>query len=174
MIKKVLTVFFVLVIMILPAYALDLSDYPDMFLDEARIVVGKGASTEDVIGAIDIAVSIQQVMGKDKRIQRAIYDTDVDDLTAQNTIVVGGPCINSMAAMLMKYPKNCLEGFEVGKAIIRLYEHENGKVAMVVAGTTGTDTRRASLVLSNYADYELAGKEQVTLNTQTFDILITN
>jgi len=61
----------------------------------------------------------------------------------------------------MSYPRNCLSGFEQGKGIIKLYEFQNGKIALLVAGTTALDTRRVTTVLSNYKDYQLTGKEMV-------------
>ena len=142
------------------ALALDLSDYPNMFTNNVRIIVGKAADAEDVLGAIDIAVTLQQKMGN-KRLESAILDTEVDNIEAENTIIVGGPCINSIAAKLMDYPSNCMAGFELGKGKIILYEFENGNYALLVAGTTALDTRRVTTVLSNYKDYEMTGNEMI-------------
>ena len=105
----------------------------------------------------------------------AVLDTEVADWTAQNVIVVGGPCVNRVAAALMglPYPSDeCAEGFEEGKAKIKLFEDEN--VALLVAGMTGDDTRRACTVLKNYADYaaDLVGTEVEMTATSDADISI--
>ena len=105
----------------------------------------------------------------------AVLDTEVADWTAQNVIVVGGPCVNRVAAALMglPYPSDeCAEGFEEGKAKIKLFEDEN--VALLVAGMTGDDTRRACTVLKNYADYaaDLVGTEVEMIATSEADISI--
>jgi len=102
-------------------------------------------------------------------------DTEVADWEAQNVIVVGGPCVNRVAAALMglPYPSDeCAEGFEEGKAKIKLFEDEN--VALLIAGMTGDDTRRACTVLKNYADYaaDLVGTEVEMTATSESDISI--
>ncbi|MCX6710192.1 MAG: S-layer protein [Candidatus Woesearchaeota archaeon] len=101
----------------------------------------------------------------------AVLDTEVADYTAQNVIVVGGPCVNSIAAALMKNPADCTTGFEQGKAILKLYE-SNGKVALLVAGYSAMDTRRASRVLADYSKYKLAGAEMEVTGTTMTDIAV--
>ena len=94
---------------------------------------------------------------------------EVTDVAAQNIITVGGPCANSVTAEVMytkqgkSVPDNCAEGFEEGEARIALYDVD-GKVAMVVAGYTGADTRRAGRVMASRAG-ELSGKEVVVQGT---------
>lgn len=102
----------------------------------------------------------------------AVLDTEVTDYTAQNLIVVGGPCANSVAATLMGNPADCAAGFEQGKAIIKLYE-QNGHVAILVAGYSGMDTRRASRVLAQYSKYALSGTEMVVVGTSLTDITVS-
>lgn len=83
---------------------------------------------------------------------------EVTDITAQNAIVIGGPCANAAAAELMGNPANCLTGFTAGKAMVKLYEHTNGNVAMLVAGYNAADTRRAARVVANYEDWQTTSK----------------
>jgi hypothetical protein len=83
---------------------------------------------------------------------------EVTNLNAQNAIVIGGPCANDAAAELMGNPANCAEGFSSGKAVLKLYEHANGKVALLVAGGDAMDTRRASRVVANYEQWQDSGK----------------
>jgi len=105
----------------------------------------------------------------------AVLDTEVADWEAQNVIVVGGPCVNRVAAALMglSYPSDaCADDFVEGKAKIKLFEDEN--VALLVAGYSGDDTRRACIVLKNYADYaaDLVGTEVEMTATTDADISI--
>ncbi len=99
---------------------------------------------------------------------------EITDLTAQNLIVVGGPCVNSVASKLMGSPAKCSDGFEPGKAIIKLFNNGD-KVAMLVAGYSGDDTRRATTVLAKYDQYasQLTGTEVSVGGTSLSDITIS-
>ena len=79
-------------------------------------------------------------------------------ITGKNVIVVGGPCVNTAAATLLGSPVPCTTGFEDGKAMIRLFDNGGGKVALLVAGYSALDTRRAARVLGQYDTYKTAGK----------------
>ena len=72
-------------------------------------------------------------------------------------IVVGGPCVNTVAAELMGNPSDCAEGFTPGVANVKLFENGDS-VAMLVAGYSGTDTRLAGRVMAHRWD-ELSGEE---------------
>ncbi len=95
-------------------------------------------------------------------------DSEVADVKAQNLVVVGGPCVNTAAAELLGNPTDCTEGFTPGKARVKLFEHANGNVAMLVAGYSGADTRLAGKVVANRAS-ELSGKELVVEGTTYAD-----
>lgn len=82
--------------------------------------------------------------------------SEVSDLWGQHSIVVGGPCANSAAAELLGNPADCTKGFEPGVGFVRLFS-DNGKYAMLVAGYSAADTRRATTVVANYKDYALSG-----------------
>jgi len=98
--------------------------------------------------------------------------SEISSATAQNLVVVGGPCANSVASQLKGNPANCAEGFEEGKAILELVE--NGEyVAILVAGYSADDTRRATSVLANYDDYALSGTEMVVTGTSLTDITVS-
>ncbi len=86
-------------------------------------------------------------------------DSEVASVSAQNLIVVGGPCVNTVAAELLGSPAVCTEGFMPGKARIKLFEN-SGKTAMLVAGYSGADTRLAGKVIAHRAS-ELSGMEAV-------------
>jgi hypothetical protein len=93
-------------------------------------------------------------------------DSEVADVKAQNSIVVGGPCVNEAAADLMGNPADCTAGFEAGKAVVKLFT--NGQnVAMLVAGYSGEDTRAASRVVANYEDYANFEGTELVVTTAT-------
>ena len=98
-------------------------------------------------------------------------DSEVADAKGQNLIVVGGPCVNSVAADLMDKPSDCTEGFTPGKARVRLFEHANGNMAMLVAGYSGKDTRLAGKVLAHRWD-ELSGTDASVEGTTYSDAKI--
>ena len=85
-------------------------------------------------------------------------DSEVASATAQNLVVVGGPCVNTVAAELLGNPADCTTGFAPGKARVKLWEHANGNVAMLVAGYSGADTRLAGKVVAHRWK-ELSGSE---------------
>ncbi|MDP6586733.1 MAG: hypothetical protein QF535_18905, partial [Anaerolineales bacterium] len=74
--------------------------------------------------------------------------SEVADVKSQNAIVVGGPCVNTAAATLLGNPSDCTAGFSEGKATVKLMEHTNGNVAMLIAGYSALDTRRAARVVA--------------------------
>ena len=86
--------------------------------------------------------------------------SEIADVQAQNLIVVGGPCVNRVAAQLLGNPADCTEGFTPGEARVKLFEHANGNMAMLVAGYSGADTRLAGKVVANRPD-DLVGMEVV-------------
>ena len=86
----------------------------------------------------------------------AVLDTNAPAIGTEPMIVVGGPCANTVAAELMGNPENCAEGFEPGKAIIKLWSDQN---AMLVAGYEAQETLGACYVLADYEDYDLTGTE---------------
>lgn len=95
------------------------------------------------------------VLNKDKdSAAQTILDTSLNFSTIKNKnlIVVGGPCVNSVAAYFYGYPEDCAEGFAPGRGKIQLFRNGKG-IAMVVAGFTAEDTQTAARILSNYEDY---------------------
>ena len=175
MIKRAVIGILILIFLVSGVFAADLSDFPDMFIKggnaDVVVVIGKAAKAEDALGAIDIVVALQQRIGS-RKLDIARLDENIRVLSAQNTIIVGGPCANSAAAKLLNYPENCLQGFELGKGYIRLYEFENGKIAMLVAGTVALDTRRTTRVVANYKDYALEGTGMVVSGVSLSDISV--
>ncbi len=115
--------------------------------------------------------------GSDKvqpiQIGAAKLASEVADVTQFNAIVVGGPCANPIAAQLMGNPEPCWEAVPENKAILKLYEHTNGNVALLVAGRTALNTRQASRVLAGMTG--LAGvkaKEAEVSGTSLTDVTV--
>jgi len=112
-------------------------------------ITAQGASFSEVGVSSTDAVTLQRIeVGATK------LASEVKDVKAQNTILVGGPCANAAAATVMGNPADCTEGFTPGEGIVQLFEHANGNVAMLVAGYAGVDTRNAAQVVSNYGSYK--------------------
>ncbi len=108
----------------------------------------------------------------------ARLDSEISDWKAQNLIIVGGPCANSVAASALGVPfavAGCEAGFTEGKAIVKLVDSGAGKVAMVVAGMSAMDTRRATRVVANSEAYtaQLTGTEVVVTGTSLTDIKVS-
>lgn len=106
----------------------------------------------------------------------AKLDTEVaSSWSSENVIVVGGPCVNTVAASLLGNPADCTAGFEQGKAKIKLFP-QGSKVAMLVAGYSADDTRRATKVVHNFRNYasSFKGTELQVAGTSMSDITVTS
>jgi len=135
----------------------------------ANVYIASGVTTTSATAAGEAGVAYTYV-----DIGSVMRDVEVADWKATNVIVVGGPCVNTVAAELLESdPANCAAGFEEGKAKIKLFEVED-KVALLVAGMSGADTKRAGLVLKNYKDYadDLVGTEVEMTATSDADIAL--
>lgn len=89
--------------------------------------------------------------------QIAVFDDEAASLLGNTPlIVVGGPCVNTVAMDLMGNPSDCTEGFTAGKGKIKFFSDKN---AVLVAGYSGQDTIGASYVLADYKKYHLSGDE---------------
>ncbi|MBI5391131.1 S-layer protein [Candidatus Woesearchaeota archaeon] len=95
-----------------------------------------------------------------------VFDTEVTDNTAQNMIVVGGPCANKVASAIMGNPTDCTEGFAPGKALFKLKQFGD-KWALLVAGYDPLDTTKAAQILAQWKMYqnELKGHSELEVLT---------
>ncbi len=119
---------------------------------EAKLYFTSGAvSSTTTTSGSDGDLSLVRVVDATK------LDSEVSSVSSQNLIVVGGPCVNTVAAEIMGNPSDCTEGFSAGVAMVKLFE-EGESVAMLVAGYSGDDTRLAGQVLAHRYD-ELSGEE---------------
>jgi hypothetical protein len=108
-----------------------LENYPEMFSESGAFsglfVVGESSPARDILAATDIALS----MGLDD-VSNPVLDREIDDIYAQNLIVVGSPCVNVVAARLVDFRRDCNEGLSPNEWIIKLIQHENGNYALLV------------------------------------------
>ena len=133
--------------------------YPQVFVtagtygfDTSGAISGKTLTTESVH---PIGVGL------------AVLDTEAS--FGKPTIVVGGPCVNVMAAQLMGNPANCEEGFTPGKAVIKLFADKN---ALLVAGYGAKDTLGASYALVDYKKYGMSGNEVEVVVSSLSDLKV--
>ncbi len=137
------------------------------------VVTAPGAEVKTITGAE--AGQVVYYETSPIEVGTAKLASEVADVKAQNAIVVGGPCANAAAAALMGNPANCAEGFSEGKAMLKLFENGNN-VAVLVAGFSAMDTRRASRVLAEYTKWSdkgvLKGVEVEVAGTTFADITV--
>ena len=116
---------------------------------EAQVyITAKGAALTSTAASSGGAVTVQRIdVGATK------LASEVPDIKAVNSILVGGPCANPAAAEVMGNPADCTAGFTPGVAKVQMWDVGTGKVAMLVAGYAAEDTRNAAAVVANYQDY---------------------
>lgn len=140
--------------------------YPDEQVVANVFVLAEGASTSESGGAsattVKQAVAVKTAVG---RIDSEVGDTEK---STKNLILVGGPCVNSLVSDLAtasKFDYSCGSWPNQNIGVIKLVEDAftTGKSALVIAGTTKTETRNAAKILMQYDDYatSLAAKKTV-------------
>jgi len=100
----------------------------------------------------------------------AKLDSEVSSPGQHNLILIGGPCVNSLVSSI--FGISCEDwNLTVGEALVKLAE--NGEnVAMLVAGTSAMDTRRAAKAVASYMDYSFSGVESLVKGTGLDDAII--
>jgi hypothetical protein len=129
-------------------------EYPQNQRLPQVFVTSSGTTFSSTAGAASSggAVTVQRIdVGATK------LASEVADINAVNSILVGGPCANAAAAEVMGTGADCAEGFTPGVGKVTMYDVGTGNVAMLVAGYSAADTRNAAAVVSNYGDYSLSG-----------------
>ena len=98
--------------------------------------------------------------------------SEIADITQWNAVVVGGPCANPIAAELLGNPEPCWESVPENKAIVKLFEHANGNVAVLVNGRSALNTRMASRALATGEVAKVDGTEAQVTGTSLNDITV--
>jgi hypothetical protein len=105
----------------------------------------------------------------------AVFDSEAGSMD-KNMIVVGGPCVNSIAADLMESGEDCAAGFEAGKAMLKYFDR-SGKAALLVAGYGADDSRGAAYALADpdaFSGVTLSGSEMELVVTSMSEITGTS
>ncbi len=140
--------------------------YGNMYVAEIETGFGRGTVT----GGVTVIEKIE--------VGTAKLASEIANVAAQNLLLVGGPCANKAASDVMGFTAfpdpDCAADFEEGKAKIKLYDTGSGNVAMLVAGYSAADTRRASKVIAEYDKYALSGSEMEVTGTSMTDITVTS
>lgn len=148
----------------------------------ATIEIGED---EEIYGNVFITPITSKIIDNDgisvynlnkMKIDSTKLDTEITDIQNQNLIIVGGPCINKIAAQVMglTYPAcGASSGINENTAIIKEFTQNTGKSAIIVAGYSAENTRIAAKVLSQYDIYNLKGNT-ITISGTNLDSLNIN
>jgi len=96
-----------------------------------------------------------------------IADSEVSSASSKNLIVVGGSCINSVAASLLGGVNACSADFTsktsvaANQFLIQTFSRTGGKVATLVAGYNAADTTNAAKFLTTQTVDTTVGKKYV-------------
>lgn len=124
----------------------------------AVFLTPKGA-TVSTTGSSSGSITTQRV--NPVTVGASIMDTDVNLATpSANLIVMGGPRANSVAFELLGRPTDAEIStmFQPGRAIVKMFDLDNGRVAMLVAGYEWQETQAASRKVAEF-DRNLRGEE---------------
>jgi len=96
-------------------------------------------------------------------------DTDVSASTTNNLVVVGGSCVNSVAAQLLGLTygadTSCGDQWQTatnvgaGSFLIQSFDRGNGKIATLVAGYNAPDTTNAAMAFQSQSIDTTVGKK---------------
>ncbi|MAG60584.1 hypothetical protein CL619_02240 [archaeon] len=147
-----------------------LEDYADCYVNtetgflNAILVVGEGSSASDSLAMTDLfsAMTYTNSSGVQEPVEMldAIrYDSEIDDITMNNTILIGSLEVNSLTQSLVGeyHPAPSLKEDE---AVVGICTHAIGTSSLVVAGYNDHATRMAAQVIANRKD-ELQGDVMV-------------
>lgn len=122
------------------------------------------------VGAIDSAVSGGTVSGGASGVTElgsvSVTDAEAGAVSSKNLIVVGGSCVNTVAAQLLGFSgKTCGAGFtaktgvDANQFLIETFARTSGKVATLVAGYNAQDTTNAAKFLTTSTVDTMVGKK---------------
>ncbi len=135
----------------------------------------RGAEVYVTGGAVKTTKSEAGFVEKVQPISSAVSKlaSEVEDISDWNAVVVGGPCANPISAQLMGNPDPCWQAVPANKAIVKAYEQTNGNVALLVAGRTAEDTRRATKAVSAGELANVNSDEAEVSGTSLTDVQVT-
>lgn len=132
----------------------------------ARVFVTGGVITTTTVegGGVEKVQPIQ--------IGAAKLASEVSDVSMYNAVVVGGPCANPIAASLLGNPEPCYESVPMNKAIVKLFEHTNGNVALLINGRSALNTRQGARAVATGQIKSVAGMEAEVTGTTLADVTV--
>jgi hypothetical protein len=96
--------------------------------------------------------------------------SEVSDASSYNLILLGGPCANDLVEELFGHTCDGW-AYANGEAILELADNGD-KVALLVAGTSADDTRRAAKALAAYDEYDMSGSSAMVTGSSLTDISV--
>jgi hypothetical protein len=138
--------------------------YADIFLTAVGATVSTGESSSGATGSV---VKLGSV---------SVSDAEAATVASKNLIVVGGSCINSVAADLLGGAL-CGADFEAktgvgaGSFLIQSFERTGGKVATLVAGYNAEDTSNAAKYLTTQVVDTTVGKKYKGTSSTTASLV---
>ncbi len=100
--------------------------------------------------------------------------SEVSDVSMYNSVVVGGPCANPVAATLLGNPDPCYESVGQNEAMVKLFTHTNGNVALLINGRTALNTRQGARAVATGAIKSASGMEAKVSGTTLADIQVSS
>jgi hypothetical protein len=128
-------------------------------------------SSEAVVEAGSVAGGTVKKLGS-----VSVSDAEVSSVSGKNLIVVGGSCVNSVAASLLGGAL-CGADFEAGTTVgagsflIETFSRDGGKVATLVAGYNADDTSNAAKYLTTQVVDTTVGKKYVGTSATTASLV---
>jgi len=117
---------------------------------QAQATVGVGKSPAASGGGVGGTITTSTVLPVTADIVKMDTDSDIATVkTANDLIIVGGPCVNQLAAQVLglTYPAcGATSGIPTNAALVQLFADKfaTGKTALLVAGWEATDTKLAA------------------------------
>ncbi len=133
----------------------------------ARVFITGGQVNVQEISTGGVSEQLQPI-----QLGAAKLASEIANITQFNAIVVGGPCANPLAAQLMGNPEPCWESIPENKAIVKLFTHANGNVALLVAGRTAMNTRQAARAVATGQIKSVAAAEAEISGTSLTDVKV--
>ncbi len=144
---------------------------------QARVTANAGELYADVILTAKTAEvssgSSSTTGGRVKELGSVLVrDSEVASVAGRNLIVVGGSCVNRLAAELLS-GAGCGSDFEqktgvgAGSFLIQTFDRGTGKVATLVAGYHAQDTANAAKILTTGSVDTTAGKKYKSTSATT-------
>jgi len=128
------------------------------------------------VGEVDADISTSTGSGSATELGAiTVYDNEAAAMSGKNLIVVGGSCINSVAAELLGQGAcgadfEALTGVSEGGYLIESFD-KGGKVALLVAGYNAADTTKAATYLVNNAVNTAVGTKMTGTSAQTATVV---